>query len=224
MHRQGRNVMLTEILKEVASELEGRSINVTFATGDPIDLSTLRAQEESRGISLPPELVEIYTREANGVFLAWDESDTGGIFELPPLEKLFEETGLFRHRVAEIADDRSYIDKYTDPPHRARAYEIWDSMKSWILIHSEPDGDEFCIRAEDGHVVFNKHDWFDGFGNIDTTNGVVAGTSLVDFISRWSRFYFTCPTSLWWGDCVEGEIFNWDESLFDPEFTRSDAP
>lgn len=216
--------MLIEILKDVAADLERRSIEVTFAAGDPVDLATLRDLEKSRGISLPPELVEIYTREANGIFLVWDEPPTGGMFELPPLEKLFVETALFRHRVAEIADDRGYIDKYTDPPHRTRAYEIWDSMRSWIPIHSEPDGDEFCIRAEDGQVVYNQHDWFDGFGNLATTNGVVAGTSLADFISKWSRFYLTCPASLWWGECVENGTFNWDESLFDPEFTRADIP
>ena len=75
-------------------------------------------------------------------------------------------------------------------------------------------------QSDPVQIPYDKHDWFDGFGNIDTTNGVVAGTSLVDFISKWSRFYLTCPVSLWWGSCVKDGVFNWDASLFDPEFTR----
>lgn len=186
----------------------------------PIGTDALRQLQEYSDITLPEELFKFYTEESDGVGLFWEKGDKGGMFALPPTQDLLAAARQFRSDAAESADDPASMDNCIDPEHRPEAFRIWNLMRTWLPIHDEPNGDNFCTRAEDGHVVFNQHDWFDGFGEIATTNGAVAGTSLVDFVSKWSRFYFTCPSSLWWGQCVKDGVFNWDESLFDPEFTR----
>jgi cell wall assembly regulator SMI1 len=212
--------MLIKLLQDVAAELHNIGVDVELFLEPPVGAEELQRLQEANAVTLPPELIDLYTKEAGGMLITWDHRDTGGMFELPRPQDLLANKLSFRDLVAEIADDRAYIDKHTDAPFREDAYRIWNSMREWIPLYHEADGDQFCIRPEDGRVVYNQHDWFDGFGTLAETNGLVVGDSISDFVTRWARFYFTCPASLWWGDCVRTGTFEWDESLFDPEFIR----
>jgi hypothetical protein len=212
--------MLIDTLRETAAALEARGISVTAGVGDLVPLELLEELEKAHSITLPDELRSLYLSVGDGIHFSWEQGDMFGMFDLPSLADLLKRTTEFRAIVAEIADDPGYIDEHCDPAHRARAHEIWNSMRSWLRFHEEGNGDGFCIRAEDGAVVFDQHDWFDGFGDLCTTNGLVAGVSLTDFVVQWSRFFFTCPKSLSWGDSDERGRIDWDAGLFHPDYIR----
>ena len=92
--------------------------------------------------------------------------------------------------VADFADDPNSMNQCMDPTYRSDAYRISNRMKKWIPFIEEPDGDSFCLDCATGAIVFDKHDWFDGFGEIAETNGLIAGSDLGDFIRTWGRFSF----------------------------------
>ncbi|OYV07113.1 MAG: hypothetical protein CFE26_02770 [Verrucomicrobiales bacterium VVV1] len=82
------------------------------------------------------------------------------------------------------------MDQCIDPEFGEDAFRIWQRMKRWVPFIEEPEGDTFCLDLDSGMIVFDKHDWFDGFGEIAGTNGLIVGPSLIDFIRTWGRFSF----------------------------------
>lgn len=211
--------MLLEVLRDTASALRSRGIEVATGIGDPVPEPRLDQLEALHDVRLPHDLRSIYLTIGDGLHLSWEHGDTGGMLDIQPAADLMEVAKRFRVNVAEFADDPRSMDMCVDPPHRSRAFEIWESMRHWTPFMEEPNGDGFCIRP-DGAVVYDQHDWFDGFGDVATTNGLVAGRSLLDFIQQWSRFFFTPPTSLWWGEFGKRGSIDWEPALFHPDFTR----
>jgi len=91
-------------------------------------------------------------------------------------------------------------------------------MKDWIPFIEEPGGDAYCLDLANGEIVFDKHDWFDGFGEIAETNGMIAAPSLIDFVRTWGRFSFSL---MWFGDAPYSAAQTHLEWLFgDSEFER----
>lgn len=211
--------MLTQILKETAEILRDRGIEVATGAGDVVAESRLAQLESLHGFQLPEELRRIYLFEGDGLHLSWRHEKVSGVFDIPPAAELIESTKRFRSYVADFAGDPKSMDRCIQPAYRSRAFEIWDSMRLWTLFSDEGNGDGFCMRP-DGAVVYNQHDWFDGFGELATTNGLVAGTSLLDYTRSWSRFFFTSPVSLWWGEFGKRGRIDWEPSLFHPAFTQ----
>ena len=211
--------MLTQILRDTAAILRDRGIEVATGVGDQLTEVRLAQLEASHGFRLPEELRSIYLTVGDGLHLSWEHEDIVGMFDIQPAADLFESTKRFRAHVADFADDPKSMDMCVEPPHRSKAFEIWESMRFWTPFSEEGDGDDFCIRP-DGAVVYDQHDWFDGFGDIATTNGLVAGSSLLEFARSWSRFFFTAPRSLWWGEFGKRGCIDWEPSLFHPTFTR----
>jgi hypothetical protein len=211
--------MLTHILKNTAATLRDRGIEVRAGVGDLISEVRLAELEASRSVRLPEELRSIYLTVGNGMHLSWEHEDMGGMFDIPPAADLLESTQRFRYNVASFANDPKSMNKCVKPQHRAKAFEVWESMRLWTPFCEEGDGDGFCIRP-DGAVVYDQHDWFDGFGDLATTNGLVAGSSLLEFARSWSRFFFTSPVSAWWGEFGKRGSIDWEPSLFHPTYTQ----
>lgn len=161
-----------------------------------IEKSAVAAREEvarfheATGIELPSTFSDFFTTFANGYEFSWDSGDEGGTFSMPDLATLADLRRDWLERVSEFADDPRSMDQCVEPEFRDEAFRIWERMRSWIPFIEEPDGDAFCLDLVSGAIVFDKHDWFDGFGEIAETNGMIAGASLFDFIHTWGRFSF----------------------------------
>ena len=211
--------MLVQTLKDTADALRNRGIEVSAGKGNLVEVSRLQHLESSHGIVLPEELRRLYLTVGDGLHLGWEHGDVRGQFVVPPTAKLFKATARFRSNVTDFADDPHSLDGCVKPSHLAEAFKIWDSMRSWLPFTQENNGDGFCLRS-DGSVVYDQHDWFDGFGDIATTNGLEAGNSLADFAQSWSRFFFTSPSSLWWGEFGGRSKIDWNAELFHPDFVR----
>jgi cell wall assembly regulator SMI1 len=157
------------------------------AVATPEDLARFR---DATGIELPPSFRDFFTTFANGFEHTWDSDDEGGGFSMPDLATLADRRRDWVERVSEFADDSSSMDQCVEPEYRDEAFRIWSKMMSWVPFIEESDGDAFCLDLVSGAIVFDKHDWFDGFGEIAETNGMIAGSSLLDFIRTWGRFSF----------------------------------
>ena len=78
---------------------------------------------------------------------------------------------------------------------RAEAFEIWRRMNSWIPFITEANGDHFCVECASGRILYDQHDWFDGFGALASKNGAVAGGSLEDFLKIGLNIPLVPPTT-----------------------------
>jgi hypothetical protein len=175
---------------EVAAFLRSQGVEPEIEKSAAATLEEVARFQEATAIELPPSFVDFFTTFANGYEFAWDGGDESGAFSMPDLATLADLRRDWVERVSEFADDSSSMDQCVEPEYRDEAFRIWGRMKSWLPFTEEPDGDAFCLDLASGMIVFDKHDWFDGFGEIAETNGMIAEASLLDFIRTWGRFSF----------------------------------
>ena len=117
-------------------------------------------------------------------------------------------------------EDPHSLDKCVDRPFRAKAFDVWRKMRSWLPVCSDGSGDSFCLDLQTEQIVYDQHDWFDGFGKLAKTNGIIAGQNFYDFLENWSRFCFCPNSSLWWGEFGKFGAIKWEEAYFDTEYFR----
>ena len=173
------------------------------------------------GIRLPGSFSEFFTGFADGFQFYWEQSeDVCGGIAIPSLEEIAEEQKKWKRNVQDFLADPHCLDRCVQPPFRAQAFEVWRRMELWVPFWDESNGDHFCVDSSSGQIVYDQHDWFDGFGSIATTNGILAGRTLEDFLRNWSRFCFASNTSLWWGEFGKFGEIRWEPEYFAEEFYR----
>lgn len=175
---------------EVAAFLRSQGVDPDIEKSSRATRDEVAGFQDATGIELPTTFSDFHTTFANGYELEWDTGDEGGAFSMPDLATLTDLRRDWVEYVSEYADDPNSMDQCVNPKFRKQAFGIWDRMKNWIPFIEEPDGDAFCLDLASGAIVFDKHDWYDGFGEIAETNGMIAGVSLLDFIRTWGRFCF----------------------------------
>jgi cell wall assembly regulator SMI1 len=215
--------LILPVLRETKAWLEKKGIQVEIATlGRPATVDDISAFEGSTGLKLLPSTIEFFTKQGNGVWFSWQQSEeVWGQLVIDPLEELEQRYKGWRANVDDFANDPTSMDLcIRDPKHRPQAFSIWNSMKAWVPLVADEEGNGFCLDTSSGKIVLDEHDWFDGFGSLATTNGLVAGSGIPDFIRNWSKFCFRQPSSLWWGDFRKAGRVDWDPAKFDQEFIR----
>jgi cell wall assembly regulator SMI1 len=170
-----------------------KGIAPKISSAPPASREEIERFTHETGIQLPPSFAEFFTTFSNGYYFGWlapgDEGQCGQ-FSLPDLDTLGDMHRDWIASVEEFASDPHSMDECVEPEFRENAFEIWQRMKGWLPFASVDEGDHFCVDLSTGAVVFDKHDWFDGFGEIAETNGMIAGSSLHDFIRTWGRCCF----------------------------------
>lgn len=182
---------------EVDEFLQSKGVTVKVHLAEPANQRDLDAFAGKTGFHLPSSFSDFFSNFSNGYTFCWESEDGSGVFSMPDLEALAAMQRDWVENICKFADDPESMNLCVEPEFREEAFRIWARMKNWIPFFEEPDGDAFCIDLTTGAIVFNKHDWFDGFGEIAETNGMIAGSSLIDFIRTWGRF---CFSSMWFGD------------------------
>ncbi len=210
------------IFDSTTTFLKKKGITPEVAKGKKASAKAIAAFNQQTGIILPANFSSFYTEFANGFDYRWMQTDeVWGIFSLPALESMTEQRLDWARNVRDFLDDPHSLDKCIKPPFRQEAFTIWRRMESWVPIWDEGDGDHFCLDTATGKIVYDQHDWFDGFGSLAKTNGVIAGQSLENFTQNWSKFCFQPPKSFWWGACFGSGAIEWEKDCFNTEFYRT---
>ena len=183
--------------------------------------SDVKKFHQQTGVRLPENFSVFFTEFADGFEFAWEKSeDEWGVFSMPSLKQLSKERQEWERNVRDFLDDPNSLDKCIDPPFRAEAFEIWRRMNSWIPFWNDGSGDHFCVDSTNGLIIYDQHDWFDGFGSLAKMNGIVAGKNLRDFLQNWSRFCFTTGDNYWPSQFSEFGSIKWNPEYFNPKYFR----
>ena len=173
------------------------------------------------GVSLPASFSAFFTDFADGFDLRWEKGEnTFGAISIPSLQQLAEKRRNMARNVRDFLDDPNSLDRCVAPEFRAEAFHVLRTMESWVPFWDEGNGDHFCVDASSGRIVYDQHDWFDGFGSLTTTSGIVAGQNLSDFLENWSRFCFQPNKNLWWGEFGKFGAIKWEAVYFEAKFFR----
>ncbi|BCU75325.1 hypothetical protein [Luteolibacter sp. LG18] len=212
---------LRTLFKTLSAELIERGIEPSLRGNPPCGTESIREFERASSLQLPRRISDIYTGFADGFIFEWEDSqETSGLFGLPPLSQLTEDTQTWQDTIRSFTDDPSSMDQCVAPPYREEAFRCWNRMRSWIPIWNEGNGDHFCLDATTGEIQYYPHAWYDGFGKIATTCGIPAGTDLDDFVVNWSRYYFTPPHHYYWGAFLKAGRITWEPSYFGTDHVR----
>lgn len=177
--------------EDVATFLQSNDVTPKIELSDPASQADLDKFTQTTSVELPSSFSDFFTTFSDGYSFSWESGDESGDFSMPNLESLAEMRREWSERTREFADDPQSMDQCIEPEFREAAFGIWTRMKNWSPFIEEPDGDTFCIDLSSGAIVFDKHDWFDGFGEIAETNGMIAGSTLIHFVRTWGRFCFS---------------------------------
>jgi cell wall assembly regulator SMI1 len=211
-----------DIFDATATFLRAKGISPQVSKGRRASQSAVERFREQSGLALPESFAAFYTDFADGFDFSWQKTERErGAFSIPTLKQLSKDRRAWETLVRHFLDDPRSLDRCIDPPFRAEAFEIWRKMTSWVPFWDEGNGDHFCVDTSNGRIVYDQHDWFDGFGSLlAKTNGLIAGQSLADFLQNWSRFCFQPNKRLWWGEFGEFGAIKWEPEFFEPEFFR----
>lgn len=213
-----------EIFDSTAKFLHERGISPEVAQGKKALLADVERFRKQTGVSLPESFSSFFTDFSDGFVLNWEKTeDEWGTFSMPSLDQLSSERLDWERNIRSFLDDPNSLDKCIDAPFRAKAFEIWRRMESWVPFWDEGNGDHFCVDVATGQIVYDQHDWFDGFGLLAKTNGIIAGQTLSDFLENWSRFCFQSNKQLWWGEFAQFGEIKWESDYFDSNYFRSDC-
>jgi hypothetical protein len=212
------------LFDDVKARLKAGGIEVDVEKNDPASLRETELFQSETGLVLPDSFVGFYRDFADGLIFKWEiDDDIRGYFAMPTLADLTTETKQWMKMVDGFVGDPGSMDMCIEEEYRSEAFSIWNRMKSWIPFWNDPNGDHFCVDVSNGKIVFDQHDWYDGFGRIETTNGIEAGTSLHHFIESWSRFCFRLPEGCMWSLIGRSGHIHWDASNFDMDFLGAGA-
>lgn len=210
-----------DIFESTTAFLHSKGITPQLSKGNPAGPNAVERFQKQTGLQLPSNFAAFFTNFADGVWFGWEKSeDIWGGISIPSLNELAAQQEEWQRNVREFLNDPKSMDHCIDAPFRAEAFEIWRRMDSWVPFWDEGNGDHFCVDPFTGQIVYDQHDWFDGFGSLAKTNGILAGKTLEDFLRQWSRFCFRPNESRWWGEFGEFGLIKWDPEYFDPEYYR----
>jgi hypothetical protein len=210
-----------EIFNTTSDFLRLKGITPQITKGRAASPAELEQFRKKTGVVLPESFARFFTEYANGFEFCWQKSDEiWGSVSIPGLKQLAKRQLDWVGNVRGFLEDPNSLDECIDSPYRDQAFEIWRNMKSWIPFWDEGNGDHFCVDASDGRIRYDQHDWFDGFGSLAKTNGIIAGVSLEAFLQNWSRFCFCRNKSLWWGEFAAFGAIQWKPEFFDSEYYR----
>lgn len=213
--------VFADIFEATATFLRTKGASPQIVKGGKASRSAVDKFSRETGVALPASFSSFYTEFADGFSFTWEANeDQWGAFSILNLEQLSKDRRDWEKNISEFLDDPNSLDQCIDPPFRGEAFEIWRNMKSWVPFWDEGNGDHFCVETTSGRIVYDQHDWFDGFGSLATTNGIVAGQSLEDFLKNWSRFCFRPNKSLWWGEFGKFGSIKWEPDYFDADYHR----
>jgi len=209
------------IFDSTTAFLQKKGISPEISKGRKAEHRAVEQFQKQTGIYLPENFCAFYTDFADGFKFWWEMSDeVWGAFSIPSLLELAEKQQNWKRNVRDFLDDPTSLNQCVKPSFRPKAFQIWQKMESWIPFWDEGNGDHFCVDTPGGQILYDQHDWFDGFGSIAETNGIVAGENLEGFLYNRSRFCFRPDKSLWWGKFGEAGAIIWEPEYFDPEFYR----
>jgi len=209
------------IFDATAEFLKGKGIAPEVSKGKKATPTDIKRFHTQTGILLPESFSAFYTGFADGFEFRWEKTeDQWGVFSIPSLKQLSEDRRSWERRVRRFLHDPDQLGGCVDPQFRPAAFKIWGRMESWVPFWDEGNGDHFCVVAASGLIVYDQHDWYDGFGTLAKTNGLLAGQSLVEFVQNWSQFCFRRNKSLWWGEFAKHGEIKWEPEFFDMEFFR----
>jgi hypothetical protein len=213
--------LFAEIFDETASFLRTKDITVKVSKGSKAIPADIRHFQKQTGVELPESFSVFFTEFADGFEFFWQQrEDVWGMFSIPNLKVLADERQKWIRNVRDFLDDPNGLDQCIQEPFRAQAFEVWRKMESWVPFWNEGNGDHFCVDSKNGQILYDQHDWLDGFGSLAKDNGILAGKSLEDFLRNWSRFCFRPNKSLWWGEFGEAGAVKWEPEYFDETFYR----
>lgn len=213
-----------EIFDSTFAFLRAKGITANVSKGRTASRASVADFHKQTGIQLPESFSTFFTGFADGFDFRWEQNeDVWGSISIPCLRDLAARQQDWRRNVRDFLDDPTSMERCVKPTFRIEAFEIWRRMDSWIPFWTEGDGDHFCVDAVNGHILYDQHDWFDGFGSLAKTNGIVAGATFEDFLQHWSRFCFMPNNSLWWGEFGKFGAIKWDVAYFDAEYCRDDG-
>jgi len=204
-----------------AAFLRANGVSPKLSKGMKASLADVEMFKKKTGVVLPESFFTFHTDFADGFEFRWEKTeDEWGCFSIQSLEQLAEDRLNWDRNVRDFLDDPTSLDRCIESTFRAEAFDIWRKMRSWVPFWDEGNGDHFCVDAASECIVYDQHDWFDGFGSIAKTNGIVAGDSLADFIQKWSHFCFQPNKRLWWGEFGKFGAIKWDPKYFNSKFFR----
>lgn len=180
----------SEIFNGVRRDLEARDIEIQCVAAAPATAQDLAAFTGETGVELPRSFSDFFTAFADGYQFLWEHDGDSGGLTMPSFRELADLHREWRAHVHEFADDPESMDQCVEEEFREEAFAVWNRMRSWLPFVEDEGGDQFCVDLPSGKILFNKHDWFDGFGEIAETNGLIAGDSLAGFLENWARFRF----------------------------------
>lgn len=194
------------MIRGVLERITNRGVDPYYTKRPPVTPEDIQLFNCGGDIELPDQLCRFYIEFSNGFELRWnteDEEECGEI-NFPTLENLARRRTRWINRVNSFANDPKSLNQCIDPEHRLRAFKIWELMKDWLPLVQGPEGDSYCIRLSDAVMVFDKHDWFDGFGSprLAQSNGLIIGDTFDDFFSAWAYRDFEDP---WFSDSLHLE-------------------
>ena len=214
-----------EIFDSTSAFLRAKGIPTNVSKGRMARPTAIERFQKQTGIQLPASFAALFTDYADGFHFSWEKSeDIWGSVSIPSLKEIAAQQKGWRTNVRDFLADPKSMDKCVAPPFRAEAFKIWQRMESWIPFWDEGNSDHFCVDSLSGQIVYDQHDWFDGFGSLAKTNGIVAGKTLEDFLRQWSRFCFRPNKSLWWGEFGKFGSIKWEKEYFDAEYCRDTQP
>ena len=211
-----------QIFDATSEFLEARGVSPDLFQGEEADQSDIDAFNSDADTLLPDTFSRFFTELGDGFEFGWEdpEGNAFGHFSMPTLGELRTKQEWWNENIQDFLDDANSLDRCIKPQFRAQAFAIWGRMKGWIPFWEEGNGDHFCVDTKTGQIVYDQHDWFDGFGSLAKTNGIVAGNNLVNFLENWSRFCFQSNKDLWWGEFSEFGAIRWEPQYFDARFYR----
>jgi len=209
------------IFSKTAQWLEDQGLAVEIQQGECASQQEIVEFNERFKLKLPMSFSRFFTEFADGYSFSWEKTDeVWGQFIMPALNDLNESQEQWAEEISEYLDDPQTPDLFDDDDASDEGMAILKRMKFWVPFYDEGNGDHFALDTKSGAIVYDQHDWMDGFGSLATTNGIGAGKDLEDFLNQWSRFGFRRNESQWWGSFADQGKITWDPSFFESDFVR----
>ena len=192
-----------KILEQITTFLIKKNIEVESSFDEPIEKRKFDKLFNTFYKNIHSSIKEHYTQESNGFNLHWETDNDCGDIEFDSVNDIKESYEEFQNHVQFIINE--VLDNCIEKPYKNKAIKIVGQMKNWSPLKYEGNGDSIVLELNTGKVLYNSHDWYDGFGTLKTTNGHLVAESLNDYISKWGNYCFIDP-----------EVFM-DDQIFDDQ-------
>ena len=157
-----------------------------------------------------------YTENCNGFYLHWETNKYCGHLEFDSIQDIKEGYEEFQEYVEFIINDA--YENCINPQYRDQANQLLKRMKNWTPLIYEGNGDSIILDLKTGEVLYNYHDWYDGFGTLTKTNGMFISNSIIDFLTQWGNYCFIEPTIFMDDQIREHKKVIFNDQHFNNEF------